>query len=103
MTIRPIEMQIALQNSQNIGKIQEQIQQRGQVAHEYLLDEQKEKAENERTAVTKSDETAQSKLERDKEEKRRQQDKENKKGKTEKNVVQKEPHPYKGKFVDFSG
>lgn len=103
MTLRPIEMQISLPNSQNVGKIQEQLQQRGQVAHDFRANEQKEQDELKRKQVTASEETDKNTLEPDKEEKRRQQEEKREQKNKKARQEMKEPHPYKGKFIDFSG
>lgn len=97
-------MQSSLPRSQTVGKIQDQLQQRGQTMQEHIASEQKKLDEQKRKQVNGTDETDKSKLEPDKEENREQKEREQeekKKKKDEKNEVT--PHPFKGKFIDFSG
>lgn len=104
MTLRPIEMQTSFPRSQTVGKIQDQLQQRAQVMAEHVATEQKEKTEHKLKKVNESEKSDRGTLEPDKEEKREQKEREGKKRKKVKKEkkVQVE-HPYKGKFIDFSG
>ena len=105
MTLRPIEMQSSMPRSQTVGKIQDQLQQRGQNMQEQIATDQKKLEEQKRKQVNETDQTDNSKLEPDKEEKRKHKDEEQQQRKKKKQEAKKEdiPHPYKGKFIDFSG
>lgn len=97
-------MQGSFPRSQTAGKIQEQLQQRGQVGQDIIATAQKKAEEQKRKQVNKSDSSDASKLEPDKENKKEKQqhDRNNKKkhSKQQDNDIQ---HPYKGNFIDYSG
>lgn len=97
-------MQGSFTRSQAAGKIQEQLQQRGQVGQDIITTAQKKEAEQKRKQVNKSDSSDASKLEPDKENKKEKQqhDRNSKKkhNKQQENDVQ---HPFKGNFIDYSG
>jgi len=102
MSFRAIELQVALPRTQDVGKIQEQLQQRGQVTQDQLADEQKKLDELRQVSTT--EETEKSKLEKERQDqKKREQEKREQQAREKKKEVKKEAHPYKGKFVDFSG
>ncbi|WP_231686867.1 hypothetical protein [Bacillus sp. JCM 19034] len=74
MSIRPIEVQGSFPQSQKTGKIQEQLQQRGQVSQEVIAQQEKEEAKKLSQQVNKSDETEQMRFhqERNKEQQEQQ-------------------------------
>lgn len=100
-------MQVALPRTQTAGKIQDQLQQRGQVTQNHLAVQQEKTDEMKRTKTTEMEHTQKKRLNNDDESSGSQQsfteDRQNsdkkKKGKNE--VFAK--HPYKGNFIDFSG
>ncbi|OLO40917.1 hypothetical protein BTR23_05440 [Alkalihalophilus pseudofirmus] len=104
MSLRPVEMQGSFPRAQTAGKIQEQLQQRGQVGQDIIANEHKKELDQKRKQVNKSDSSDPSKLEPDKEnEKEKHQQQEPRKHKREKEREINVEHPYKGKYVDFSG
>lgn len=104
MSFRAIELQVALPRSQDVGKIQDQLQQRGQVSQDQLAHDQKKLDELRKHQVSKFEESEESKLERERQEqKQRERAMQQHKKKQKKAEVVQETHPYKGKFVDFSG
>lgn len=100
MSIRPVEVQIGVPRTQDAGKIQEQLQQRGQVAQDVISQETKKEADNKRQQVNQSDESAKASNngEGSNGNGKKKQNKEKKE--TEKT---KASHPFKGQFIDFSG
>lgn len=102
MSVRPIEVQGAIPFSQKTGKIQEQLQQRGQVGQEILGQAEKEVAERKRVQVGESNESEKSRFHKDSQSGQQQEEKQQKKNKKEQTQAT-VSHPYKGKFVDFSG
>ncbi|MEC2073131.1 hypothetical protein [Alkalihalophilus marmarensis] len=111
MSIKPIEVQGSFPQSQKTGKLQEQMQQRGQVSQEIIGQQLEAEDRLKRKQVTKTQESEKSKLQKE----RDQSNKDKKKKNNENDHNQKgannqsdevEPnnsHPYKGKFIDFSG
>ncbi|WP_209122361.1 hypothetical protein [Alkalihalobacillus sp. BA299] len=103
MSIKPIEMQGSFPRSQGVGKIQEQLQQRAQVGQDIISTQYKRDEDQKRKQVNKSNESDLNKLEPDKEkEKDQKHQDQNRKNKHDKKQDISE-HPYKGKFIDFSG
>ncbi len=107
MSLKAIELQIALPRTQSAGKIQDQLQQRGQVVQDYLATEQQKKVERERKQVIETSETEKKRLNNDDENRDQQNSKKNQAQKTivkqNKQISHLAKHPYKGNYVDFSG
>lgn len=100
MGLKNIEMQIALPRTFEAGKIQEQMQQRGQIQHDLMQEMVKKEEQLKQTGVVRQEMTPKANL-RDKERGRDKQQYIAKKKKEEK--VNLARHPYKGTKVDFSG
>lgn len=107
MSLRAIELQVAIPRTQSVGKIQDQMQQRGQVAQDHMANEQQKIDEKNRKQVLETTETEKKRLNNDAESDSRngsQSDRQKK----QKEIDQKQElslakHPFKGNFVDFSG
>ncbi|MEK3989594.1 hypothetical protein [Robertmurraya sp. FSL R5-0851] len=102
MSLKAIEMQIALPRMQDASKLQEQLQQRGQQQNDVAANTVAKEVEKNRISVNKHEQKEQVRLkdhQRDKND--NQQGKRNRKNKESQPV--KEVHPYKGNFFDFSG
>jgi hypothetical protein len=102
MSLKAIEMQVALPRTLDAGKIQEQLQQRGQHMMEHANEAVKKDVENKRTSVMKSEHSAEAKLLQD----GKKQNHKNQKGNfgpTPEEEKDKEHHPYKGTVIDYSG
>lgn len=102
MSLKAIEMQIALPRMQDASKLQEQLQQRGQQQNDFAANTFAKEVEKNRISVNKQEQKEQVRLkdhQRDKND--NQQGKRNRKNKESQPV--KEVHPYKGNFFDFSG
>lgn len=95
MSLKLIELQVALPRTQDFGKIQEQLQQRGQHMQEQIVAGAKKQDERRRKQVNKKDKTDPTSLHLN--QSNQQQ------GKQVKNQNQKEQHPYIGKTIDISG
>ncbi|WP_078554638.1 hypothetical protein [Bacillus alkalicellulosilyticus] len=101
MSIKPIEMQGSVPRSQNIGKIQEQLQQRGQNAQEQIASDHLKEHNIKRKQVNESKEAEQPKNNKEGQgngSQNKQKEKEKKQ-----QEMKKAYHPYKGKFIDYSG
>ncbi|WP_228460312.1 hypothetical protein [Cytobacillus dafuensis] len=98
-------MQVALPRTVEVGKIQEQMQQRGQNMNDLAAERiQKEEIQN-RNTVTKQEQKAKLNLSND-----NRQNNENsgendnhQENKNKTNKKTKETHPYKGNVIDYSG
>lgn len=102
MSLKAIEMQIALPRMQDASKLQEQIQQRGQQQNEVAANSVASEVEKNRISVTKHEQKEQVRLkDQQRDKKGNQEGKKNRKNKESQSV--KEVHPYKGNFFDFSG
>ena len=105
MSLKSIEMQIALPRTMEAGRIQEQLQQRGQNMNDFAAISTKKEEEQKRTSVIKQEQKSNVKLSQDEKDSRNgsqnQEDKERKNSKMIKEM--KEKHPYKGNVIDFSG
>jgi hypothetical protein len=86
MSLKLIELQIALPKTQDVGKLQEQLQYQGQLAQQQLAMSIQKQDERMRHQVTKAEQSEKAKWQKERNRK-----------KTE------EKHPYKGTFIDFIG
>lgn len=105
MSLKLVELQVALPRTQDAGKIQEQLQQRSQNAQHSLSSELTKEQELQRSQVTENNKTDKNSLNADeKEESRNEQSlyKERKKIEEE-HEAQMAAHPYKGTFLDIEG
>lgn len=106
MTLRALELQIAIPRMQDIGKIQEQIQQRPQQEQAGLALEQQEKDEVNRTRIAKAEESSQSQINQDEKEQSGEQGTNPKKQRQKKSPFAEAEasnlHPYKGHSLDIS-
>jgi len=103
MSLKAIELQVALPRTYDAGKMQEQIQQRGQLTHDLAAREMEKEVKKQEKSVVKQKQKDSVKLKKDE-----------KSGQHESSYSQKEQeddekeelmnqHPYKGKSIDFSG
>ncbi|MBS4189257.1 hypothetical protein KHA94_03355 [Bacillus sp. FJAT-49705] len=105
MSLKSIEMQVALPRTVEVGKIQEQLQQRGQNMNDFAAERiQKEEIQN-RNTVTKQEQKEKVNLSNDNR-KNDENSRENDNHQENKNktiLKKKETHPYKGNLIDYSG
>lgn len=100
MSLRAIEMQVALPRVHDAAKLQEQMQQRGQLQNDSATNSVAKEVEKNRMSVNKEEQKEEVRLKNKEREKQEQQ---GKKEKEKKEQLVKEVHPYKGNFFDFSG
>lgn len=106
MSLKAIEMQIAIPRTPTVGKIQDQLQQRGQVVQDHIGMEQNKADEKKRKQVLKPSKTEKKRLNNNDEsssDNNRKQDNQNQQQLQEKQEIESAKHPFKGNFVDFSG
>ncbi|MBU9714526.1 hypothetical protein [Evansella tamaricis] len=100
--LKSVELQVALPRTQTAGKIQDQLQQRGQVSQNQMTQTETEKLERQRKQVNESEKIGKKRLNNDGEE-HEHKGKENphQKRKSSKKAEDLEgKHPYKGNHVD---
>ncbi|MBB5354858.1 RNase H-fold protein (predicted Holliday junction resolvase) [Anoxybacillus mongoliensis] len=85
MSLKLVELQVALPKTHELGKWQEHMQQYGQLAQQQLATEMKKQDERIRQQVTKAEQSERSKWQKQSEKK------------------EKSKHPYKGTHIDFTG
>jgi len=104
MSLKAIEMQIALPRTQDAGKIQEQLQQRGQHHQEHAAQSVTKEDELKRKTVIKNNQKQEARLNKDDRSSNHNQEQSNpdKKKNSENHHIQ-QNHPYKGKVIDYSG
>ncbi|MCL7746491.1 hypothetical protein [Halalkalibacter alkaliphilus] len=100
MSMRPVEVQGSFPVSQKSGKIQEQLQQRGQMSQNVLTQQQKEEDLRKRKQVNESGSNEKTRL--NKEGKNKQQH-EKRQHQEDESCEEQRKHPFKGRFIDFSG
>lgn len=103
MSLKSIELQVALPRTFEAGKISEQLQQRGQALSDQATSEMAEKVERNRQSVIKSTQKDELQLKdhssKGQDEKGQQEKQSSKK---QEKLVEK-VHPYKGNTIDYSG
>lgn len=104
MSLKAIEMQIALPRTQDAGKIQEQLQQRGQHLQEHAAQRVTKEDELKRKTVIKNNQKQEARLNKDdgSTNPNQEQSHPDKKENSENQHIQ-QNHPYKGKVIDYSG
>jgi hypothetical protein len=95
VSLKLVELQLALPRTYDMGKVQEQIQQQSQVLQAQLAMSMQKKEEEARHQVTKKEKSFEVRWEKENSSPLLYKDK-NKKG-------EKQRHPYKGKIIDYTG
>ena len=101
MSLKSIEMQVALPRTLDATKLHDQLQQRGQLINDQANEEDKKEVEKQRNFVIKNENLACTTLHNQKQEHKK--DKNEQHSDKEKQNVKHEHHPYKGNFIDYSG
>ena len=100
MSLKGVELQIAIPKTFDAGKVAEQLQQQSSVNQANAQAASERQLEKNRETVTKSENTAEAALEDSKQERKEQERKKREKREKEMKEIK---HPFKGNFVDFSG
>lgn len=106
MSLKAIELQVALPRTHDAGKVQEQLHQRSQLSHDLAAREMQKETEKQEKTVMKYHQKDNVHLKKDdaspsKEQQHDHDHEENERKKDEGRV--KSSHPYKGNSIDFSG
>ncbi len=102
---KAVELQVALPRTQDVGRIQEQIQQRGQFMQEVIAQNQLQSEELKRRSVTNLEEGHKLKNNKDKSEHENQPNQKvnSANQQPEPEQSKKVPHPYLGTRIDING
>ncbi|MCM3089621.1 MULTISPECIES: hypothetical protein [unclassified Cytobacillus] len=103
MSLKSLEMQVALPRTFEAGKIQEQLQQRGQTISGLAADSTQENAEKQRITVIKQENKQNVNLGNDDSRGQTENEGNDRKEDRKKDSNDKLNHPYKGKVIDYTG
>lgn len=103
MSLKLVELQVALPRTQDLGKIQEQLQQRGQLAQDNLASAQQKEDMEKQKQVNKYDETTKNKLQKDGQNSNGAFNQKKRKKQKEQMHHHESHHPYKGNLIDIEG
>jgi len=99
MSLKGVELQIAIPKTFDAGKVAEQLQQQNNISQANAQAATERQLEKNRETVLQSSESAKLDEHDPRNQQGQQQQKRNKKKQQQKNSK----HPFKGNFVDFSG
>ena len=101
MSLKAIEMQVALPRTLDAGKIQEQMLKQGQNMTNIAQDAVQKELERKRNSVMKNEQSAETKLHKD--EKEQDQERQTREPvRVHSEEIEREHHPYKGINIDYS-
>lgn len=103
MSLKLVELQVALPRTQDIGKLQEQIQQKGQQLQEQITTTQLKEDYQKRKQVNKHQETAKNQFYKDNQNKQNTSTSERNKKIKKQTKHDQSQHPYKGNLLDIEG
>ncbi|KIY21514.1 MULTISPECIES: hypothetical protein [Mesobacillus] len=103
MSLKAIEMQIALPRTQDAGKIQEQLQQRGQHLQEHAVKMVTKEEDLTRNTVVKNNQKQEARLNKEGSHQGDQEQKNRENHENKDDEIVQQHHPYKGKVIDYSG
>lgn len=106
MSLKSIEMQIALPRTVEVGKISEQLQQRGQLISNQANEEMKKQIEQNRRSVKEMSEQEKLQFLKQGSSNSHSDHKHNEHDKKREDPIRdqtNDSHPYKGKTIDYSG
>jgi hypothetical protein len=101
LSLKSIEMQVALPRTHEAGKLQEQLQQRGQLQNDFASQSVKKEDDKKKSTVMKQEQKGLTRFSQDGHPNEHHRQGGSKKEKQQKELI--EQHPYKGTKVDFSG
>jgi hypothetical protein len=101
LSLKLIELQVALHRTHDVSKIQEQLEQRSQQMQENVAISTQKEADAKRKNVNKNEENQEAKFEENQSSSNSSHQKRN--GKEREKKEKQIHHPYKGNFIDFVG
>ncbi|GIN61553.1 hypothetical protein J27TS8_15460 [Robertmurraya siralis] len=103
MSLKAIEMQVALPRTHDAGKLLEQMQQRGQLQHDLASESVKREEEKKKNSVIKQEQKDITRFQKERHHEEQSQSQQHGSNKGKQKHHPKEQHPYKGTRVDYSG
>lgn len=103
MSLKLVELQVALPRTHDLGKIQEQLQQKGQLVQDHLASAQQKEDIEKKKQVNKYDETTKNELQKDRQNSNGASDSKKRKKQKEEMHQAEAHHPYKGNLIDIEG
>ena len=103
MSLKAIELQVALPRTQDAGKLQEQLQQRSQIGQDLAAREMQKEAEKHEKAVIKNSRKDKLRLKGRQSAMDGQFESEDLMEAEDRNKQQSGRHPYKGTAIDYTG
>ncbi len=103
MSLKLIELQVALPRTQDLGKIQEQLQQKGQLVQDHLASAQQKEDIEKKKQVNKYDKTTKNKLQKDGQNSNGAFETKKRKKQSKQMHPAEAHHPYKGNLIDIEG
>ncbi len=101
MSLKGLELQIAIPKTFDAGKVSEQKQQRAQIAHDQTNVQTEKQALKNQETVLEAEQYA--KMDPNQKDQQNNSEQENERKNSMNEGEKKTEHPYKGSFVDFSG
>lgn len=104
LSLKMIELQVALPRTQDAGKLQEQMQQRGQHLSEHAASSVQKQTEINRKSVNKQEQKDKVHWKNPTNQQGKQEQQANQQDEDKQEFIsQVQKHPFKGKHIDFSG
>lgn len=103
MSLKLVELQVALPRTHDLGKLQEQLQQKGQLVQDHLASAQQKEDIEKKNQVNKYDETTKNELQKDRQNSNGASDSKKRKKQKEQMYQVESHHPYKGNLIDIEG
>ncbi|MBT2688584.1 hypothetical protein J7I93_10345 [Bacillus sp. ISL-47] len=103
MTLKSIELQVAIPRTIEAGKLQEQLQQRGQTMGGIAAEKTRRDEEKHRSTVIKQEQKQNVNLSKEDKNNRKGRDEPDQKEKQKKDSSKEQSHPFKGQLIDYSG
>ncbi|MBS4207598.1 hypothetical protein [Bacillus sp. FJAT-50079] len=102
MSLKSIELQVAIPRTVEAGKLSEQLQQRGQQTFQQAASEMEEKLIKDRNSVNKMEQKEKMSL-KDGHSKEQRDTNDHQHSSNKQKSKRKKLHPYKGKTIDYNG
>lgn len=104
MSLKLLELQVAIPRTMELGKIQEQQNQRATIQQQHINDEQRYKQEQDKIRLSETEDMKHKLISQEDESSSHSKQAFHHRGKTEwaSSDVKEESHPYKGKHIDIT-
>lgn len=103
MSLKLVEMQVALPRTHDAGKVQEQLQQRGQLQNDQAMHNVHREEEKKRTSVIKQEQKDEARFQKEHQPSLYNGNRKINSVNNKQEDADDEKHPYKGTLIDFIG